>query len=84
MDPARRAGVGGDAELGPPAADPDGEQHVGGLRLGVGDERVVGAAIELRVVEVESGPELRAGLSTTTRGLSASASAARRPTARAK
>ena len=50
-DPAGHERVGGDAVRGPAAVGLHGEQHVGGLRLAVGDARVVGPPVEEQVVE---------------------------------
>jgi len=47
--------VGEDAVVGPPPGGLDREEHVGGLRLRVGERRVVGAAFEVDVVEDDRG-----------------------------
>src|SRR5271163_3242781 len=50
-----------DTLAGPAARGFDSEQHVGGLGLAVGGEGVVGAEVEVQVVEDDRGPLVGAG-----------------------
>ncbi|MFF1904862.1 hypothetical protein [Kitasatospora sp. NPDC058218] len=52
-DAAGHQGVGGDAVVGPAAADFDGEEDLGGFGLSVGVPGIVGAAAEEQVVEAD-------------------------------
>ena len=61
QDRAGVDGVGGDAVTGPMARRSDGEEHVRGLGLPVGEPRVVRAGGEVQVVEDDRRPEVPAG-----------------------
>jgi hypothetical protein len=60
-DGAGVEGVGVDALAGPAARGLDREQRVGGLALAVCGEGVVGAELEVQVVEDDRGEQVAAG-----------------------
>src|SRR3984957_15371437 len=57
-DGAGVEGVGVDALIGPAAGGLDSQERVGGLGLAVGDEGVVGAEVEVQVVEDDGGEQV--------------------------
>lgn len=52
--------VGGDAVIGPPLGRSDGQQHIAGLGLAVGRPLLVGAALEVDVIEDDRGEQVAA------------------------